>query len=172
MQKIKIFLTLTGYQITWLACVFGEKNFSSPFIGFFVGLFFILIYFLFSDSKKKLSFVVISIAIPGYTFDSLLVYFSIYEFLSIYYIGVLPIWMIVLWISFAILFDEILVFLSKYKIIAVLLSSILGPLTYFAGSPLGLININNLFLFITLMIVFWAILMIFYLNYIVKLEFN
>ncbi len=74
--------------------------------------------------------------------------------------------------SFAILFDEVLVFLSKYKVIAVLLSSILGPLTYFAGSPLGLININNLFLFITLMIVFWAILMIFYLNYIVKLESN
>ena len=52
--------------------------------------------------------------------------------------------MIVLWPSFAILFDEILMFLSKYKIIAIILSSILGPLTYFAGSPLGLIDINNL----------------------------
>ena len=50
--------------------------------------------------------------------------------------------MIVLWPSFAILFDEILIFLSKYKIIAVILSSLLGPLTYFAGSPLGLINMN------------------------------
>ena len=39
--------------------------------------------------------------------------------------------MIVLWPSFAILFDEILVFLSKYKIIAVILSSILGPLNLF-----------------------------------------
>ena len=80
--------------------------------------------------------------------------------------------MLVLWPSFAILFDEILIFLSKYKIIAVVLSGILGPITYFAGSPLGLININNLFVFFTLMIIFWAILMIFYLNYIIKLEFN
>ena len=80
--------------------------------------------------------------------------------------------MIVLWPSFAILFDEILMFLSKYKIIAVILSSVLGPLTYFAGNPLGLININNLFLFFALMTFFWAILMIFYLNYIIKLKFN
>ena len=102
----------------------------------------------------------------------ILVFFEIYNFQTSLYIGVLPIWMLVLWPSFAILFDEILIFLSKYKIIAVILSSILGPLTYFAGSPLGLININNLFLFFILMIVFWAILMIFYLNYIIKLKFN
>jgi hypothetical protein len=100
------------------------------------------------------------------------VFFEIYNFQTSLYIGVLPIWMIVLWPSFAILFDEILMFLSNYKIIAVILSSILGPLTYFAGSPLGLININNLFLFFILMIFFWAILMIFYLNYIIKLKFN
>ena len=168
MQKIKIFLTLTGYQITWLACVFGEKNFSSPFIGFFVGLFFILIYFLFSDSKKKLSFVVISIAIPGYTFDSLLVYFSIYEFLSIYYIGVLPIWMIVLWISFAILFDEIFVFLKNFKIISIIISSILGPLTYYIGDPIGILKIYNFTFFTIFMIIFWALLMFYYLNYVLK----
>jgi len=102
----------------------------------------------------------------------ILVFFEIYNFKTSLYFGVLPIWMIVLWPSFAILFDEILIFLSRYKIIAVILSSILGPLTYFAGSPLGLININNLFLFFILMIVFWAILMIFYLNYIIKLKFN
>ena len=99
-------------------------------------------------------------------------FFEIYNFQVSLYIGVLPIWMLVLWPSFAILFDEILIFLSKYKIIAVVSISVLGPLTYFAGSPLGLISINKLFLFFFLMIVFWAILMIFYLNYIIKLKFN
>jgi hypothetical protein len=100
------------------------------------------------------------------------VFFEIYNFKTSFYVGVLPIWMIVLWPSFAILFDEILIFLTNYKIIAVIMSGILGPLTYFAGSPLGLININNLLIFFILMIVFWAILMIFYLNYIIKLKFN
>ena len=172
MSKFKIFLMLSGYQLTWLMCVFGELLYNSFLPGLICGMLFLLICYVDSVNKNKTIQTVLSISIMGYSFDTILVFFEIYNFQTSLYVGVLPIWMIVLWPSFAILFDKILVFLSKYKIIAVLLSSILGPLTYFAGSPLGLININNLFLFFTLMIVFWAILMIFYLNYIVKLEFN
>ena len=172
MSKIKIFLMLSGYQLTWLMCVFGELWYNSFIPGLICGLFFLAICFANSENKKKTSLVVFLISFMGYLFDSFMVFFEIYNFQTSLYFGMLPIWMLVLWPSFAILFDEILIFLSKYKIIAVTLSSILGPLTYFAGSPLGLININNLFLFFILMIVFWAILMIFYLNYIIKLKFN
>jgi hypothetical protein len=172
MSKIKIFLMLSGYQLTWLMCVFGELLYNSFLPGLICGILFLLTSYLNSDNKKKTTQIVLSISIMGYLFDTILVFFEIYNFKTSLYIGVLPIWMIVLWPSFAILFDEILIFLSKYKIIAVILSSILGPLTYFAGSPLGLININNLFVFLILMIVFWAMLMIFYLSYILKLKFN
>ena len=172
MSKIKIFLMLSGYQLTWLMCVFGELLYNSFLPGLICGILFLLISFIKSDNKKKSIQIVLSISIMGYLFDTILVFFEIYNFQTSLYIGVLPIWMIVLWPSFAILFDEILMFLSKFKIIAVILSSILGPLTYFAGSPLGLITVNNLFLFFILMIMFWAILMIFYLNYIIKLRFN
>ena len=172
MSKIKIFLMLSGYQLTWLMCVFGELLYNSYLLGLICGLLFLTICFINSDNKKKTIQTVLLISILGYLFDTILVFFEIYNFKTSLYIGVLPIWMIVLWPSFAILFDEILIFLSKYKIIAVILSSILGPLTYFAGSPLGLININNLVVFFILMILFWAILMIFYLNYILKLKLN
>ena len=172
MSKIKIFLMLSGYQLTWLMCVFGELLYNSYLPGLICGLLFLTICFINSDNKKKTIQTVLLISILGYLFDTILVFFEIYNFKTSLYIGVLPIWMIVLWPSFAILFDEILIFLSKYKIIAVILSSILGPLTYFAGSPLGLININNLLVFFILMILFWAILMIFYLNYILKLKLN
>ena len=172
MSKIKIFLMLSGYQLTWLMCVFGELVYNSFLPGLICGILFLFICYVNSDNKNKTIQIVLSISILGYLFDTILVFFEIYNFQTSLYIGVLPIWMIVLWPSFAILFDEISMFLSKYKIIAVILSSVLGPLTYFAGSPLGLININNLFLFFALMIFFWAILMIFYLNYIIKLKFN
>ena len=172
MSKIKIFLMLSGYQLTWLMCVFGELLYNSYLPGLICGLLFLTICFINSDNKKKTIQTVLLISILGYLFDSIFFFFFIYNFKTSLYIGVLPIWMIVLWPSFAILFDEILIFLSKYKIIAVILSSILGPLTYFAGSTLGLININNLLVFFILMILFWAVLMIFYLNYILKLKFN
>ena len=172
MSKIKIFLMLSGYQLTWLMCVFGELWYNSFIPGLVCGLLFLAICFVKSDNIIKTIHIVFLISFIGYFFDTSLVFCEIYNFRTSLYVGVLPIWMLVLWPSFAILFDEILIFLSKYKIIAVILSSILGPLTYFAGSPLGLININNLLLFFILMIVFWAILMIFYLNYIIKLKFN
>ena len=172
MSKIKIFLMLSGYQLTWLMCVFGELWYNSFIPGLVCGLLFLAICFVKSDNIKKTTQIVFLISFIGYLFDTSLVFFEIYNFQTSLYIGVLPIWMLVLWPSFAILFDEILIFLSKYKIIAVILSSILGPLTYFAGSPLGLININNFFVFFILMIVFWAVLMIVYLNYIIKLKFS
>jgi len=172
MSKIKIFLILSGYQLTWLMCVFGELWYNSYLPGLICGLIFLTICFINSDNKRKTLLIVFLISLMGYIFDTLMVFFEVYNFTTSLYIGFLPIWMIVLWPSFAILFDEILMFLSKYKIIAIILSGILGPLTYFAGSPLGLIDINNLLMFFTLMIIFWAILMIFYLNYIIKLEFN
>jgi hypothetical protein len=80
--------------------------------------------------------------------------------------------MLVLWPSFATLFDEVFVFLSKYKLIALSLSAVLGPLTYYSGSPLGLININQISLFFILMATFWAFLMLLYLNYLLKVKFN
>ena len=172
MSKIKIFLILSGYQLTWLMCVFGELWYNSYLPGLICGLIFLTICFINSDNKRKTLLIVFLISIIGYIFDTTIIFLEIYSFHTSFYLGELPIWMIVLWPSFAILFDEVLIFLSKFKVIAVLLSSILGPLTYFAGSPLGLISINNLFLFFLLMVIFWAILMIFYLNYIIKLKFN
>tara|TARA_B100001564_G_C20496735_1_gene604285 strand:+ start:204 stop:722 length:519 start_codon:yes stop_codon:yes gene_type:complete len=172
MSKLKIFLMLSGYQLTWLMCVFGEILYNSFIPGLTWGLIFLFLVFINTQNKRKLIFIVFSISIFGYLFDSILVNFNIYNFESSLYFGWLPIWMLVLWPSFATLFDEVFVFLSKYKLIALLLSAVLGPLTYYSGSPLGLIYINQLFLFFILMIGFWIFLMLFYLNFLLKLKFN
>ena len=51
MQKLKIFITLTGYQFTWLACVLGEKYFLN--LGIYIGLIYLALYFYFSKNKIK-----------------------------------------------------------------------------------------------------------------------
>ena len=172
MSKSKIILLLSGYQLTWLMCVFGEVVYSTYMPGLICGLVFILLSFLNSNNKKKITFIVFIISILGYFFDSVLVFLKIYNFDVSFSFGFLPIWMLILWPSFAILFDEVFVFLSKYKLIAIFLSGTLGPLTYYSGSPLELINIHQLYLFLILMIIFWVCLMLFYLNYLIKFKFN
>ena len=168
MQKLKFFLVLTGYQVTWLACIFGETKFSYPFLGLIIGIIFLSIYYYFNKNKKKFLKTSVLISAPSYLFDSLMVYFQIYEFNSIFIFGTLPLWMIVLWLSFSTLFDEILVFFKNYRVLGIILSGILGPLTYYLGEPIGIISINNLFLFIVLMIIFWTILMFYYLQIILR----
>ncbi len=170
MSKTKIFLMLSGYQLTWLMCIFGEILLESYIPGLICGLCFLYLVFLNIKNKKKFILIIFIISFSGYLFDSTLVKFNIYYFETSFNFVFLPVWMLVLWPSFACLFYEVFVFLSKYKIIGVGLSGILGPLTYYSGKPLGLLVINNSYLFFTLMISFWILLMFFYLNYILKLK--
>jgi len=97
-----------------------------------------------------------------------LVYFQIYDFESIDKFGILPLWMIVLWLSFSTLFDEILIFFKSYKTLGIFLAGVLGPLTYYLGEPIGVLKIYNFQVFILSMILFWIILMTYYLNYVLK----
>ena len=168
MSKLKVFLTLTGYQLTWLACVFGEDKYSNPYLGIYTGIFFLALYFYFNQNKFKFLKISLLISVPGYFFDTLMVYFNIYQFNSSIIFLYLPFWMIILWLSFSTLFDEILNFLKKYKILALLLSAILGPLTYYLGEPIGVISIKNIYLFFVFMILFWLFLMFYYLEIILK----
>ena len=92
MNKINIFFTLTGYQLTWLACVFGEINFNEPKLGIYVGLIYLSLFFTILKKLVFKSFFII--AIPGYIFDSILVYFQVYVFNSSLIIGTLPLWML------------------------------------------------------------------------------
>ena len=168
MNKIRVFLTLTGYQLTWLGCVFGEKKFNEPFLGIYLGIIYLLLFFYFNKNKIRFLKISLFISIPGYIFDTLMVYFNIYEFNSSIIIGSIPAWMILLWLSFSTLFDEILIIFKKYKLTGVILSSFLAPITYYLGEPIGVILINNIILFFALMILFWGMLMIYYIEIILK----
>ncbi len=168
MNKINIFFTLTGYQLTWLACVLGEINFNEPKLGIYVGLIYLSLFFYYTYEKISFLKVSLIIAIPGYIFDSILVYYQVYVFNSSLILGTLPLWMFVLWMSFSTLFYKVLIFFKNYKILALILSSTLGPFTYYLGEPIGVISINNILVFFILMVIFWFLLMLYYLFYILK----
>ena len=172
MSKLKIFLLLSGYQLTYLMCIFGEVKYQSFLPGLVCGLIFLFLSFITSENKKKFIFIIFSISMFVYLFDSILVFFKVYNFNVSMYFGILPVWMLILWPSFATLFVDVFNFLSKYKLIAILLSGILGPLAYYVGSPLGLLHINQIYLFFFLTAIFWSSIMFFYLTYLMKLKFR
>tara|TARA_Y100001936_G_C16054617_1_gene660119 strand:+ start:1522 stop:2028 length:507 start_codon:yes stop_codon:yes gene_type:complete len=163
-----IFFTLTGYQITWLCCVFGEYyNFS--FLGLIAGTLYLCIFFYFIDVKIRALKICLIFSVIGYFFDSFLGYIELFNIKSNIMFGYLPIWFLVLWPSFTTLFVQVLCFLKNHQILSLILGSSLAPPTYYLGIPLGIAVSENILLSMTIMVIFWGLYLMFYSIYIKKI---
>ena len=164
MSRKYVFFVLTGYQLTWITCIVGEI-FNLPFIGFFIGLIYLSFFFYNQSNLIRALKIILIFAIIGYSFDSLMNLLNIYNFKSKLFVGYLPIWLVVLWLSFATLFVDLLNFLKTRSYFAILLGIILAPPTYYAGMPLGILKIDNIIYFFITMIIFWGLYLNFYSYY-------
>ena len=162
-----IFLTLTGFQLTWIFCVFGEY-YNMPLAGLLVGALYLIIFFYFNKFKLRALKICLIFSSIGYFFDTILSFVELFEIKSKILVGFLPVWFLVLWPSFCTLFVNILSFLKNRPLIAFILGALLVPPTYYLGIPLGIAESNNVFLAMLTMGIFWGLLLIFYSFYISK----
>lgn len=154
-------LILTGYQITWLACIYGELN-NFSLVGLFIGIIYLILFFYFIKNKKKSLKICIFFSSFGYAFDSIMSYTNLYKIESSIIIGFLPIWFIILWPSFCTLFVSFFNFLKEKPLISFLLGSLFGPAAYYSGIILDIAISSNLYLSFIIMIIFWGSLMSLY----------
>ena len=152
---IKNLIILTGFQITWLSCFFGEY-YHLHLVGVFVGIAYLIIFFIFIKNKMQ-SFKICSfISIIGYFFDTTLAYFDLYIFKSSILFGFLPLWFLILWPCFATLFVSTFYFLKNKIFLSFFLGATLGPLTYYSGIYVEIVYSTNIYLTFSLMIIFWG----------------
>ena len=153
-------LTILGFKFVWLCCFFGEIYFNS-FLGFFSGIIFLL-FFIFSLKEKLSAIKIIFIfALIGYSFDSLLSYLGFYVINAQVNILFLPLWFLILWPSFCCLFINVLTFLKSKRLLALILGSVGGPLSYYSALSAGLATVMNIEVFL-LISLFWALIMFAY----------
>ena len=162
-----IFLTLSGYQLTWLFCVFGEY-YNISIAGVIIGALYLLIFFYFINYKLRAFKICLTFSLIGYLFDSILGFSGLFTFQSNIIAGYLPLWFIVLWPSFTTLFVNTLIFLKNLPILAFAMGSILAPSTYYLGIPLGIAKSSNLPFAILIMIIFWGSFLTLYSFYVRK----
>ena len=129
-SKKNIFLTLCGFEITWFACVIGDYK-DYPSLGIIIGLIYLTLFFYFAKDRTKAINICIKYSILGIIFDSFLSYSELYVINSSFMFGFIPIWLVVLWISFTTLFVDILIFLKKRRFISFLAGFLLVPPTYY-----------------------------------------
>jgi hypothetical protein len=165
-----IFLTLLGYQLTWIFCVFGEY-YNISLAGLIMGILYLTIFFYFNNYKLRAFKICFVFSLIGYLFDSILGYSKVFQINSNIMVGYLPIWFLILWPSFSTLFVNILSFLKNHPILAFFMGSSFAPPTYYLGIPLGIAKSSNLSLAIIIMIIFWGLFLTLYSFYISKNNF-
>ena len=151
---------LIGFKITWLSCILGEIYINS-FFGLIIGVIYLFIFFHYQKNLKRSFYIIIFFSFIGYTFDSFLSFFEIYQIKAQLNFLFLPIWFLVLWPSFSCLLVEIFIFLKNKNILSLLLGGIFGPISYYAGVSLNLVESSNYKTFIIISI-FWSLMMFFY----------
>lgn len=157
----QIFLILTGFQITWIACVFGEF-YNNSFIGVIIGIIYLIIYFFFIQNKINYIKFCFLFSLIGYSFDSLMAYKGYYYIKSDKILGYLPLWLIVLWPSFTTILYSVFNFLENKIILSFIIGIVIGPITYYSGIFLDISFSKNLFFYFMLLSIFWGLLLVFY----------
>jgi hypothetical protein len=147
-----VLINLVGFNLSW----FGLVYWGDAFIPISVSL--LLIHLYFYGQKNHELLLVLLITLIGVFVDSLLQYFNIFVFEHSTHI---PLWLIALWACFAATLCHSLDFLSRHKVLQLLVGGFLAPLSYVAGYKLNAVDftlpLTTTYLILSLI---WSILFI------------
>ena len=145
------------FQAAWFICVLGA-SYNQTYLALTLSIIILLIHF--SLIKKRMLDVklIIIAGLIGLLFDGALLNFDliIYNDPGLPY-PFTPIWIVMLWMIFAMTLNHSLAWLSQKYYLSILFGAIGGPLAYIAGEKLGAITLLSTNSIITLS-VGWALI--------------
>ena len=149
----KIVLNLVIFQIGWMVCVLGGDMYALVYT---LGA--VLIHQLvLVENKTEWQFIAIVTAV-GCLWDSLMAMSGVMIYADASFIGI-PLWLICLWILFAMTFMHALYWLRRYLWLAAVFAGVFGPLSYWLGDELSRADVGApLIMSLTIMGAGWAIL--------------
>lgn len=148
-----------GLQVTWAACAYGAAN-SLSMLGFYIGLTYIILHFLFSKMRIRDMKIMLIIGVIGIIIDYILTNLNILSFIN-YNTQYLPIpaWLIALWFVFALMVPYSLFWLKKNLKIACIAGAIGGSFSYFLGHKLGALQLTEpLTISLSIYFIIWGII--------------
>lgn len=129
------------FQVIWFVFIFSAADESSSLL--IMGVTLLLLQFLKNKQFKADGLLILIAIIIGIIHDSSLSYFNFIIYMYDFNINYSPIWIIGLWVSFALTINHSLTWLKENKVLQVIFGLIGGPLAYFAGEKLGAIQLVN-----------------------------
>lgn len=152
------FINFVFFQVLWFACIVGAAS-GVVWPGFVVlGLFLVWQLQPSRIALGDIRLILVAILL-GILLDSLWPMFGVLSFATpVPLPSFAPVWIIFLWIGFALTINHSLAWLKEKLVIAVVLSFVAAPLSYFGGHRLGALDFTMSVPMALLLLAFaWAI---------------
>lgn len=144
------------FQLGWFIAIWGAAH--QKLLPSMIAIALILMIYIIQARYKKEAFILLLlIMLLGPIFDQCLLSFGLIEYKSQFSEYIVPIWIVALWGLFATTLNISLSWLKHYKLLAVLLGLIGGPLAYIAAEKLNAIQLMNSYALLVLALG-WALL--------------
>ena len=129
------------FQLIWFVCILGAAI-NETHAAVAVSLTIILFHFYLTKDKKNELKIVIIASIIGFLFDGFLLKSELVLYANHgWSYSITPLWIIILWMGFAITINSSLSWLKKKLNLSILFGAIGGPLAYLAGEKLGAVTL-------------------------------
>lgn len=137
----RLIVNLVAFQIGWWATVLNAA-YGALWLAVAVVAAVLVIYFLTAPHRTRDLWLLPVAALLGMAADAGLAAGGVLQFAPAAAIGVLPIWVALLWLNFVTLIDGALRLLQQRLAFAAVLGAVSGPLAYLAGVAFGLVEIG------------------------------
>jgi len=150
---------LVLFKLGWVACVMLAAA-GQPVMATVVVAAVVVAHLVTVPVKSKESMLLVSAAVIGMTWESLLVRFGIVSYPGYTVAAALaPYWIVAMWVLFATTINHGLRWIKRSWIVASAAGLIGGPLAFFSGAQLGAVEFSNTLLALVSIGVGWAVLL-------------
>jgi hypothetical protein len=138
------FIHLLFYQVTWAVALWGGSQ-GMIWPGVIAGIFTLAVHVICTERRKNLGLRLLIATVLGIALDSLLMASGLIVFPAVdqWPAYLPPLWMIILWPTFASLLDDILHWLVARLWLAIVAGVIAGPLAYVGGQAFGALQLSQ-----------------------------
>ena len=148
------------FQVGWFACVLGGASREYMWAGTVAAAFIVAVHLLRATNLRSESLLVLLTAAIGTAWDSGLMLAGLFTFNGgIVVSGLIPIWMIAMWVIFATTLNVSMTWMKGRYLLAAVFGAIGGPLAYYAGHRLGAVDFNNTSMTMIAVAVGWSVIM-------------
>ena len=160
-MNINTIINFVAFQCNWFACVFAAAN-GMPWLGPVTVSLWLLVHLKIHQQNLKPEFLLALFAgTLGYGLDSLMLIFNVIQFPAYAQLGYLsPLWMVALWLNFAMTNRHSLDWLNKKYIAISLFGGIGGALAYWTGHKIGAIVLPNITVSLAIVFIIWSIALV------------